>query len=111
MAQITLGTLDVRVAPGMSYEIEHTGDYGRAFSGKMRSDLRGHYRVFRITTPPLETDDMTALRLVLHGTQPVAVTGDMVGTEADFLVRAIRIQPITASDWAVSFELHEVTPT
>src|SRR5690606_19877342 len=108
--QITIGGTDVRVEDAPQ-EIEPFGDMDRAFSGRMRSDIRGHHRVFRITTPPLDTTEMTTLRTLLHGDQPVTAGGDMIGTDASFLVRGIRIQPITSSDWVVSFELREVSPT
>lgn len=107
MAQITLGALDVKVADGTTYEVEQYGDVGRAFSGKMRSDIRAHHRVFRVVTPPLSTSDMQTLRSALMGTQPLSVSGDMIGTASNFHARDFSFRPVTADDWVVSFTLHE----
>lgn len=107
MSQITIGALDVRVAPGTSYEVQAVGDYGRAYEDSMRADVRAHLRMFRVTTPILDSSEMVALRSALTGNPPLTVSGDMIGDASTFHATAIRVQPVTGSDWVVSFELHE----
>lgn len=111
MAQITIGALDVPVTPGTSYEVQQQGDVGRAFSSKMRSDIRGHARVFRVTTPPILIAAANTLVAALEGTQPLSGSGDLIGTAANFHARSIRVQPLSATHQAVSFELHETDAT
>lgn len=107
MSLLTIGDLDVRLAPGTAYEVEAWGDAGRSVAGEMRADVRAHHRAFRITTPILSTTDMEALRDALLATPPLDVSGDVIGDPSTFHPRRIRLQPITAEDWVVSFELHE----
>lgn len=108
MSQIALNGTDVQIARDTSYDVQDFGDEGqRAYVGEMRSDVRAHHRMLRVTTPMLATADKNTLVTILLGTQPLTVTGDMVGTSADFHARSIFVEPITADAWIVSFELHE----
>lgn len=108
---LTIDGTDVRVARPTNYGIPKWGDLGRAFSGKMRSDLRADHRVLRVTTPELDnTTEVEPLLTILRGDPPLTCSGDLIGSpSADFHVdpASIRVVPITATDSTVSFELHE----
>lgn len=108
MSQLAVNGLTVRLTPDTSVDVEQFGARGqRAYVGEMRSDVRAHHRLFRVTTPMLATADMETLRSTLLGTQPLTVSGDLIGTDAECHARAVRIEPVTADAWIVSFELHE----
>lgn len=107
MPQLAINSLEVQVTRGMSYTVDRVGDVARAFSGKVRSDIRGYNRVLQVATPPLSLDDAEALRWVLLADQPLSVSGDIVGSTANFFARNVRVQPVTATERSLSFELHE----
>lgn len=107
MAQITIGALDVRVAPGVTIDVQQWGNYGRSLDGDMRSDIRKNMRVFSVTTPPLTAAAMGTLRDALTGAQPLSVSGDMIGETASFHASGVRVQAITSDDWVVSFQIYE----
>lgn len=108
MSQLAVNGLTVRLTPDTSVDVEQFGARGRrAYVGEMRSDVRAHHRLFRVTTPMLATADMETLRSTLLGSQPLTVSGDLVSNPADFHTRRVRVDPVTEDAWVVSFELHE----
>lgn len=107
---LTIEGTDVRIARPTDYSHPQWGDFGRAFSGKLRTDLRAEHRVIRVTTPELTTAETDTLLAVLRGTPPLTCSGDLIGSpsvECHVEPGSIRVQPITATDNVVSFELHE----
>ena len=108
---LTIDGTDVRIARPTSYDVPAFGDFGRAFSGKLRSDLRADHRVIRVETPELDNaTEAEPLLAILRGAPPLTCSGDLIGSpSADFHVTpgSIRVTPITATDSIISFELQE----
>lgn len=107
---LTIDGTDVRIAEPTDYSHEEWGDIGRAFSGKMRSDIRADHRIIRVTTVEMTDSELSTLLGVLRGTPPLTCSGTLVGSpSADFhVVRgSIRVVPLTATDYVVSFALEE----
>lgn len=107
MSQLSIEGFDVPVAVGSTYEVAPWGDYARAFSGRQRSDIRARHRTFRVTTVELETGDALALQGLLMGPQPVSCDGDLVDGPTMLFARNARVTPLTATDFVLSFELHD----
>lgn len=108
MSQLTIEGLDVRVAERTDWEDTAWGDVGPRFSGRMSSDVTTRHRTFRFVTPELETADKVAIELMLRSPGPLLCSGDMIGAEAAFhVVGPVRIVPVTATDFVLSFVLRE----
>lgn len=104
---LTIAGTTVRVS-ATPYDIPQWGDWARTFGGKIRTDLSANHRGFRITTAELSESDKNTLVALLRGTQPLTCGGELVGSpSADFHVEAIEVQPVTAYDFIVSFDLRE----
>lgn len=105
---LTIGGTTVRVAESTSYDIPQWGDWARSFGGKIRTDLSANHRGFRITTAEMSASDKDALVSLLRGTAPLTCGGALIGPpSADFHVDAIEVQPVTAYDFRVAFDLEE----
>lgn len=102
---LTIDGLAVPVAFSTTYVIEQDGQLTRAFSGRMRNDVAGRFRVIAVQTPELSVSELSALRAKLDQPGPLPCSGDLVGTPADFHAGPYRVEPISATDWRVSFEL------
>lgn len=108
MSQLVIEGLTVKIATSSDLNDQPWGDFGRAFSGKMRSDRRATHRAFRFTTPELTDAAALALRLTLQSPGALACSGDQIGAESNFHARNVRYVPLeTGTDGVVSFELHE----
>lgn len=107
MSQLVIEGMAVPVAVGSDMGDVPWGDFGRAFSGKARSDFKAHHRSFRIQAVEMDATDALALRLLLQSPGALSCSGDLIGTAADFHARNVRVRPLTADDHVVSFELHE----
>lgn len=84
------------------------GDFDRAFSGRMRSDLRGHHRSpLRFTTTPDSYAKSLALQSLLQSPGPLLCEGELIGAPADFHAVGVALRPLSGDMWTVAFELHE----
>ena len=112
MALLTIEGFEVPVLPGTEIEEPEHGEYARAYSGKMRSDIRARHRSGRILASYFSTDsDAPALLAILRSPGPVLCGGTMIGDDAYFHARNVRSAPITASTVQISCELHETDDT
>jgi hypothetical protein len=108
MALLTLEGFEVPVVPGTAVNDETWGDYRRAYSGHMRSDRVAAHRVIPVEGSIFDTaDDAVALRAILSTPGKVLAGGTLIGDDAYFHVRNVRMTPVTVDRMAFRFELHE----
>ena len=108
MSLLTVEGFEVPVVPGTQLSDAPHGDFGRAFGGKMRSDIRASHRVGRIVGSYFDTDnDAPALRAILASPGPLLFGGTLIGDDAYFHVRNVEFAPITADLLQFSFDVLE----
>lgn len=108
MPLLTLEGFEVPVVPGTSIQDETWGDFSRAYSSKARSDRRASNRVIPVSGSIFDTsDDAVALRAILNTPGKVLAGGTMIGDDAYFHVRSVRMTPVTVDRLQFQFELHE----
>lgn len=104
---LSIAGLTVRVS-ATPYDIPQWGDWARSFGGKIRTDLSASHRGFRVTTAELSKSNAETLVATLRATQPLTCSGELIGSpSADFHAENIEVQPVTAFDFIVSFDLRE----
>jgi hypothetical protein len=83
------------------------GDFGPAYSGKMRSDKRGDHRTIEITTDPMTEAESLILLQILRTPGPLRCSGDMIGAETDFHMGPRSRQQISHNLFLVTFSMRE----
>lgn len=113
MAFLTLDDVTVRVATLVPAEVDHRevgGETERAFAGNLLSTVKGHARVWRGETPPLEEDTANTYTALLQRDTALTCAGDMIGGSVAALPRLVQRKPIATAAgtrWVLVFELHE----
>lgn len=108
MSLLTIEGFAVQVIPGTRLGYVEHGDKGRAFSGKMRSDIRARHRAGHITGSYFSTDnDAPALVAILNSPGPITFGGTLVGDDAYFHVTNVETVPVTVDHLQVSFDYAE----
>jgi hypothetical protein len=108
MPLLTLEGFEVPVVPGTEVGDEMWGDYARAYSSVMRSDRRASNRIIPVSGSIFDTaDDAVTLRAILNTPGKVLAGGTLIGDDAYFHVRNLRMTPVTVDRLSFRFELHE----
>ena len=108
MAMLTVAGFEVDILPGTQLQDAKHGDIGRAYSGKMRSDVKASHRFGRIVGSIFDTtNDAPALRAILNTPGPVVFGGTLIGDDAYFHVDNLTTSPITADRLKFDFEIVE----
>lgn len=108
MAMLTVAGFEVFILPGTQIQDVKHGDVGRAYSGRMRSDVVASHRAGRIVGSYYDTaNDAGALRAILNTPGPVLIGGTLIGDDAYFHVANLTVTPITADRLKFDFDIAE----
>lgn len=88
------------------------GDTTPAFSGKVRTNTRGRYRQWSVTTSFYTYANAESIVAALAGTPPLACSGTLLGGSVNcHLVGEPTVNYLSADTATVQFTLRETVPT
>lgn len=98
-------TIRVLVASPPSHAQFEVGNLTPAFDGTPHDSRRGRKNRWTGVSTIVPNGDVSTLRSLLEGTQPLTANGDMTGSSVAVYVTAISVSPVTALHSRVQFDL------